>query len=74
MGGIEEIEQAIEKLPPEEHPSLRFRRLQNSENSFTVRIGDHYRALGRLEDETITWSGLATTRTMTSSSDIWRRL
>jgi hypothetical protein len=26
------------------HPSLRFRRLQGSEDRFTVRVGDHYRA------------------------------
>jgi len=27
------------------HPSLRFRRLQGSANRFSIRIGDHYRAL-----------------------------
>jgi hypothetical protein len=37
------------------HPSLRFRRLQGSKDRFTVRTGDHYRALGRLEGEAITW-------------------
>lgn len=37
------------------HPSLRFRRLQGNENRFTVRIGDHYRAIGVLAGETITW-------------------
>jgi len=30
------------------HPSLRFRRLQGSEDRFSIRIGDHYRAIGRL--------------------------
>ena len=28
------------------HPSLRFRRLQGSEDRFSIRVGDHYRALG----------------------------
>ena len=37
------------------HPSLRFRRLKGSPDRFTVRVGDRYRALGRLTDETITW-------------------
>jgi len=37
------------------HPSLHFRRLQGSKDRFTVRIGDHYRAVGLLEGETITW-------------------
>ncbi len=30
------------------HPSLHFRRLRGSQDRFSVRIGDHYRALGRL--------------------------
>ena len=37
------------------HPSLRFRRLKGGQDRFTVRIGDHYRALGRLTGDTITW-------------------
>jgi hypothetical protein len=37
------------------HSSLRFRRLKGSKDGFTVRIGDHYRALGRLDGDTITW-------------------
>ena len=37
------------------HPSLRFKRLKGSPDRFTVRVGDHYRALGRLTDDTITW-------------------
>ena len=37
------------------HPSLRFRRLQGSEDRFTVRIGDHYRALGRQKGDRLTW-------------------
>jgi hypothetical protein len=37
------------------HPSLRFRRLQGTENLFTIRVGDHYRALGTLTANTVTW-------------------
>jgi hypothetical protein len=41
------------------HPSLHFRRLQGSSDRFTVRIGEHYRALGRMSGDTITrvWIG-----------------
>jgi hypothetical protein len=37
------------------HPSLHFRRLKGSPDRFTVRVGDHYRALGKLTGGTITW-------------------
>ena len=37
------------------HLSLRFRRLKGSPDRVTVRIGDHYRALGLLNKDTITW-------------------
>ena len=37
------------------HPSLHFRLLQGSKNRFTVRVGDHYRALGQLDSTTIKW-------------------
>ena len=42
------------------HPSLRFRRLQGSADRFTVRVGDHYRVLGRLAGETMTWVWIGT--------------
>jgi len=42
------------------HPSLHFRRLHGSEDRFTVRIGDHYRALGRLSSRTVTWVWIGT--------------
>lgn len=42
------------------HPSLHFRRLKGSEDRFTVRIGDHYRALGRLSLGTVTWVWIGT--------------
>jgi hypothetical protein len=37
------------------HPSLRYRRLEGRENLVTVRIGDHYRALGLLEPGIVDW-------------------
>ena len=43
-----------------QHPSLHFRRLQGSTNRFTVRIGKHYRALGRLTKGTMTWVWIGT--------------
>ena len=42
------------------HPSLRFRRLQGSIDRFSVRVGSHYRALGRLSADTITWVWIGT--------------
>ena len=42
------------------HPSLRFRRLQGSDDLFTVRIGDHFRALGLLSGDTVTWIWIGT--------------
>jgi hypothetical protein len=37
------------------HASLHFRRLKGSPDRFTVRVGDHYRALGRVTADTVTW-------------------
>ena len=37
------------------HPSLHFRRLKGNHDRFTVRVGDHYRALGKLTADSITW-------------------
>jgi hypothetical protein len=42
------------------HPSLHFRLLQGSNDRFTIRIGDHYRALGQLDSNTITWVWIGT--------------
>lgn len=42
------------------HPSLHFRRLRGSPDRFTIRVGDHYRALGTLTAETITWVWIGT--------------
>jgi hypothetical protein len=41
------------------HPSLHFRRLQGSIDLFSVRVGDHYRALGLLKADTMVWVGSA---------------
>jgi hypothetical protein len=37
------------------HPSLRYRRLEGREDLVTVRVGDHYRALGLLEPGSVVW-------------------
>jgi hypothetical protein len=42
------------------HPALHFRRLKGSDDRFTVRIGDHYRAIGRLRSGTIAWVWIGT--------------
>jgi len=41
-------------------PSLRFRRLQGSDDRFSIRVGDHYRCLGRLSGDTLTWVWIGT--------------
>jgi len=42
------------------HPSLRFRRLQGSADRFTIRVGDHYRALGKMAGEEMHWVWIGT--------------
>jgi hypothetical protein len=42
------------------HPSLRFRQLKGSDGRFTVRIGDHYRALALVDAENVTWVWIGT--------------
>jgi hypothetical protein len=42
------------------HPSLDFHRLRGGQDRYAVRVGDHYRALGRLEADTITWVWIGT--------------
>ena len=42
------------------HPSLRFRRLEGKDDLVTVRIGDHYRAIGMLEKGAVTWVWIGT--------------
>lgn len=42
------------------HPALRFRRRQGTKDRFSVRVGDHYRALGTQRGETIVWVWIGT--------------
>jgi len=42
------------------HLSLHFRRLRGSADRFSVRVGDHYRALGRLTVDTVKWGWIGT--------------
>lgn len=37
------------------HPSLQFKKVDNRDPIYSVRVGKGYRALGWLEDDTITW-------------------
>jgi hypothetical protein len=37
------------------HPSLRFKKVEATENVYSVRIGLGYRAVGVLEGSTVTW-------------------
>ena len=43
-----------------QHPSLRFRRLKCTDDLYTVRIGDRYRAIGQMESGEITWDWIGT--------------
>ena len=42
------------------HPSLHFRRLQGSTDRFTVRIGDHHRALATIRGGAAIWVWIGT--------------
>ena len=37
------------------YPSLHFKRVSRIQPVYSIRIGIHYRALGRLDDDTVTW-------------------
>jgi len=41
------------------HPSLRFKKVDERSNTFSVRVGLGYRALGVMEGSTIAWFGSA---------------
>ena len=43
-----------------QHPSLRFRRLKGTQDRFSIRVGDHHRALGQLSGATIIWVWIGT--------------
>ncbi len=42
------------------HPALRFRRLQGSEDRYSIRIGDHYRAIAWQNGDTVVWVWIGT--------------
>jgi hypothetical protein len=42
------------------HPSLHFHRLKGSPDRYSVRVGDHHRALGRLSADTMLWVWIGT--------------
>jgi hypothetical protein len=37
------------------HPSLHFKKLQSGSDRFSVRVGIHYRAIGRLVHDGVEW-------------------
>ena len=43
-----------------QHPSLHFRRLEGSSDRFSIRVGDHYRALGIRTGDMIVWVWIGT--------------
>jgi hypothetical protein len=47
-------------LRDQNHPSLHFHRLRGSPDRYSVRVGDHYGALGRMETGAITWVWIGT--------------
>jgi hypothetical protein len=42
------------------HPSLGFHRLRGSRDRYSIRVGDHYRALGIAKTGAITWVWIGT--------------
>ena len=42
------------------HPSLEFKKLHGSKSRFSIRIGDHYRAIGHLFGDTVEWTWIGT--------------
>jgi plasmid maintenance system killer protein len=43
-----------------QHPSLHFKKLKGERNRFSVRIGEHYRAIGHLVGDTVEWVWIGT--------------
>lgn len=43
------------------HPSLQFKRIRPSDEAlYSARVGDHYRAIGLLEGDTVYWTWIGT--------------
>ena len=47
-------------LRDHQRPSLHFKKLKSDANRFSVRIGDHYRAIGHLVGDTVEWVWIGT--------------
>jgi hypothetical protein len=41
-------------------PGLQFKRVGRTRQVYSIRIGDHYRALGVLQDDVVTWFWIGT--------------
>ncbi len=42
------------------HPGLQFKRIHSVEKFYSIRIGSAWRAIGLVDDDTITWSWIGT--------------
>jgi mRNA-degrading endonuclease RelE of RelBE toxin-antitoxin system len=42
------------------HPGLEFKKLQGNTNSYSVRVGAHYRAVGEMTGDAIVWFWIGT--------------
>ncbi len=60
MSQVEELQIRIRNLPPEDFPSLFFKRVKESQPLYSVRIGLAYRAVGLLKADTVTWFWIGT--------------
>ena len=52
------------------HPSLHFKKLQGTYDLFSVRVGDHHRAVGLLKDGLVIWVWIGTHQDFDSL--LWR--
>jgi mRNA-degrading endonuclease RelE of RelBE toxin-antitoxin system len=55
--GVRRLANRCHKLWKENprHPSLRFKELRGHEDLYSVRIGDHYRAVAQVKGDTAVW-------------------
>lgn len=47
-------------LVNQQHPSFVFKKLKGGSRRFSVRVGDHYRALGEISDDEVVWVWIGT--------------
>ena len=52
------------------HPSLHFKKLQGAHDLFSVRLGDHHRAVGLLRNDLVIWVWIGTHQEFDSM--LWR--